>query len=246
MRLTPFFTVSLALHAGVLVYPVAFHGWKQEQPIAVAILPIELDGGGGSPDGGPAGEPKRTRHRPASKAAFADLVMAVTEEASESVPDSSAVEVAANINESNVALSTATAGADVRETAGGSGSTGRGPGGNGFGSVGNGSGSGTGHGTSQGAAGFTQARYSDTPKPIYPEIARRQGHEGRVLLRVLVDDQGRTKSVEINRSSGSDALDHAATQAIKLWRFYPARAGDKPVESWVGIPIDFRLTDSKN
>jgi len=90
------------------------------------------------------------------------------------------------------------------------------------------------------------ARYSDTPKPAYPESARREGREGRVLLRVLIDDQGETKAVEVSRSSGSDALDQAATSAIKRWRFHPARSGDQPIESWVSVPIEFRLTDAKN
>jgi TonB family protein len=69
----------------------------------------------------------------------------------------------------------------------------------------------------------SQARYLDTPKPSYPEIARRKGREGRVLLRVLVDDQGRTKTVEINSSSGNEALDRAAAEAVKRWHFQPAR-----------------------
>ena len=67
-----------------------------------------------------------------------------------------------------------------------------------------------------------------------------------MLLRVLIDDQGETKAVEVSRSSGSDALDHAASSAIKRWRFHPARSGDQPIESWVNVPIDFRLSETKN
>ena len=93
---------------------------------------------------------------------------------------------------------------------------------------------------------MTQARYRDTPRPDYPDSARREGHEGRVLLRVLVDDQGRSKRVEINSSSGNEALDRAAAEAIKRWRFHPARYGDKPVESWLRIPIEFRLADANS
>jgi protein TonB len=63
---------------------------------------------------------------------------------------------------------------------------------------------------------------------------------------VLVDEQGKSKSVEIDDSSGSEALDRAAAEAIKRWRFSPARYGNKSVESWVKIPIDFRLTDAQN
>ena len=65
-----------------------------------------------------------------------------------------------------------------------------------------------------------------------------------MLLRVLVDDQGFSKQVEVNRSSGSDTLDRAAAEAIKRWRFYPARYGDKPIESWLRVPIEFRLDDA--
>lgn len=113
-------------------------------------------------------------------------------------------------------------------------------------SSGNGSGFGNGYSSSGNGAVLIQARYSETPKPIYPENARNEGREGRVLLRVLVDDQGRSKRVEINNSSGSEALDRAAAEAIKRWRFVPARYGDKAVESWIRIPIDFSLADDKS
>ena len=104
---------------------------------------------------------------------------------------------------------------------------------------------GNGQGSSGNGAVLIQARYSETPKPVYPESARSEGREGQVILRVLVDDQGRSKHVEINRSSGSEALDRAAAEAIKRWRFIPARYGDKAVESWIRIPIEFRLADAK-
>jgi protein TonB len=164
---------------------------------------------------------------------------------SESVPASSPIEIAAKNNEINVALAAPNGIADGTSAGGGL-SSGHGTGGNGIGTFGTGSGSGNGTGAAQNGSLFTQARYSDTPKPVYPESARRENREGRVLLRVLIDDRGKPNSVEISRSSGSDALDQAATHAIKRWRFHPARAGDTPVESWVSIPIDFRLTDVKN
>jgi protein TonB len=62
------------------------------------------------------------------------------------------------------------------------------------------------------------------------------------LLRVLVDQEGKAKIVEISSSSGSETLDRAAAQTIKRWRFFPARFGGKPVEHWVRFPIDFRLS----
>jgi protein TonB len=126
------------------------------------------------------------------------------------------------------------------ENDGGAGSAGRG-------SSGTGSGSGVGGEGAGGAdAKFVQVSYAYSPKPEYPDKAREAGKEGRVILRVLVDAEGRSKSVELNRSSGSDALDRAATETIKRWRFSPARYGERPIESWVRIPIDFRLTDAND
>ncbi|HEX9662080.1 MAG TPA: energy transducer TonB, partial [Candidatus Binatia bacterium] len=92
---------------------------------------------------------------------------------------------------------------------------------------------------------LTQVGFRHTPPPDYPEAARKDGKEGRVLLRVLVDEEGKSKLVEINLSSGSYLLDQAAAEAIKRWRFSPARYGEAPTASWVKIPVDFRLKESK-
>lgn len=128
---------------------------------------------------------------------------------------------------------------------GATGTSGYGPNGAGAGS-GSGNGAGIGAGSPGRGIVLTQARYRDTPRPDYPERARRQGREGRVLLRVLVDAQGRSRKVEIHSSSGSDELDRAAAEAIKRWRFHPTRHGERPVESWLRVPIEFRLEDANH
>ncbi|HKY09772.1 MAG TPA: energy transducer TonB [Candidatus Binatia bacterium] len=142
------------------------------------------------------------------------------------------------------ALSAGALGGDPKRATTGQGGTGNGAG---VGTSGGGAdhGSGSGVESSGFAVALTQASYRETPRPAYPETARRDGREGRVLLRVLVDDQGKPKRVEINNSSGSDSLDSAAVEAIKRWRFHPARYGEKPIESWLRIPIEFRLADAK-
>lgn len=95
-------------------------------------------------------------------------------------------------------------------------------------------------------ATYVGASYRTTTKPDYPERARREGKEGRVLLQVLVDAEGRSKVVEVDTSSGSEVLDQAARDAIRRWRFSPARQGERAVESWVKIPIEFRLNEARN
>ncbi|HET7636018.1 MAG TPA: energy transducer TonB [Burkholderiales bacterium] len=85
------------------------------------------------------------------------------------------------------------------------------------------------------------ADYLRNPAPAYPVLARRLGHAGKVLLRVLVDGGGRPQKVEIKKSSGYQRLDQSALDAVRKWRFVPAREADHAVASWVTIPIIFKL-----
>ncbi len=110
---------------------------------------------------------------------------------------------------------------------------------------GSGSGNTDGRGAGSLVAQLTPVGFSHSPPPDYPASARADGKEGRVLLRVLVDEEGKSKIVEINDSSGSRVLDQAAAEAIKRWRFLPARYGGAAMASWVKIPVEFRLTDTK-
>jgi protein TonB len=85
------------------------------------------------------------------------------------------------------------------------------------------------------------AAYLRAPPPRYPASARRKGEEGTVVLKVLVTTEGAASSVELEQSSGSSALDAAARDAVKGWLFAPARRGAEPVETWVLVPVVFRL-----
>jgi protein TonB len=85
------------------------------------------------------------------------------------------------------------------------------------------------------------AAYLRNPAPRYPLAARRAGEQGTVTLRVLVSREGLPARVDVEKSSGSPHLDNAAHEAVKGWRFNPARRGTEVVEGWVLVPIVFRL-----
>lgn len=85
------------------------------------------------------------------------------------------------------------------------------------------------------------AAYLNNPHPAYPALSRRLREEGQVTLRVLVSPDGQPAQVELRTSSGSDRLDRAAREAVARWRFVPARRGDTAIESWVLVPIVFKL-----
>lgn len=86
-----------------------------------------------------------------------------------------------------------------------------------------------------------QAEYLDNPAPAYPGLARRLGEEGTVLLRVHVLRSGHAREIEILATSGSPRLDQAASDAVRQWRFLPARVGEERVDSWLRVPVVFRL-----
>ena len=85
------------------------------------------------------------------------------------------------------------------------------------------------------------AAYLNNPKPGYPAFARRMGMEGIVMLKVLVSRQGTALKIEVAHSSGYEILDKAAKEAVRNWRFVPARQGDSPVGEWVQVPMAFHL-----
>ncbi len=61
-----------------------------------------------------------------------------------------------------------------------------------------------------------------TPKPTYPEIARRWGHEGVVVVRIYIDAEGSVEDAVLLSSSGHQELDNAALEIIrKRWNFQP-------------------------
>jgi protein TonB len=69
------------------------------------------------------------------------------------------------------------------------------------------------------------------------------GEEGRVVLRVQVDVAGAATSVVVHTSSGSERLDQAAYDAVRRWKFIPAKRGDEAVAASVLVPIVFSLKE---
>lgn len=76
----------------------------------------------------------------------------------------------------------------------------------------------------------------------FPAPALRQHLQGTVVLRVLVDEQGKPLSVEIEHSSGHALLDRSArAQVLASWRFQPAVVNGQHVRAWARVPVSFEL-----
>jgi len=84
-----------------------------------------------------------------------------------------------------------------------------------------------------------QKRIIYSPKPYYPEVARRAGLQGRVQLQVRVK---KNETVEVEKViEGEPTLADAAIAAVKQWRAKPAALNSKQVEVVSIVTFDFQL-----
>lgn len=74
----------------------------------------------------------------------------------------------------------------------------------------------------------------------YPELARRTGIEGTIVVRVLIDRQGRAIKTMID-ASDNIALESAASDAVLATTFTPALQNKVPTAVWMQVPVVFRL-----
>ena len=87
--------------------------------------------------------------------------------------------------------------------------------------------------------------YHLIPKPAYPSRSRDLGEEGRVIIAVLVSEDGSVLEAYISESSGYALLDGSALATVtERWRFKPGKIGGKAVASWVRVPIKFSIKGS--
>ena len=71
----------------------------------------------------------------------------------------------------------------------------------------------------------------ERPAPTYPALSRRLGEEGRVVVRVELDAQGRVENARVATGSGVARLDAAALAAVRTWRCNPARRDGQAVRA---------------
>ena len=92
---------------------------------------------------------------------------------------------------------------------------------------------------------FSKATYKlgskKNPHPPYPMIARKEGWQGKLILNVFVNKNGKVKNVELLKSSGYKILDNVSLQTVKKWSFKPAQLGKRYVEDNIKIPLRFVL-----
>jgi len=80
----------------------------------------------------------------------------------------------------------------------------------------------------------------DTPRPAYPPELACAGIGGTVVLSLTVGTEGRPIQVKLVRSSGQQALDAAAQEGVRSWKFNPATRNGQPVPQTIQVPVNYK------
>jgi protein TonB len=86
-----------------------------------------------------------------------------------------------------------------------------------------------------------EPKFINQIRPVYPEIARKAGMEGRVVLKVLIDKDGKPVKATIMKNPGTDVFDEAAIASVMQSSYSPGIQNGRPVKVWMVIPIAFKL-----
>jgi TonB family protein len=106
--------------------------------------------------------------------------------------------------------------------------------------VGPGSGGGTGGGIYRPGSGIEPPKLLQEIKPVYTEDARLRRLEGEVVMEIVVRRDGSVGDLRIIRGLGG-GLNERAVQAVRQWRFSPARRLASPVDVIVEVSVEFKL-----
>ncbi|HYW37989.1 MAG TPA: energy transducer TonB [Terriglobales bacterium] len=103
-----------------------------------------------------------------------------------------------------------------------------------------GRGGGTGGGVFRVGGGVSAPKEIYAPEPEYSEEARKVKHMGTVVLQLVVGSDGNPRDIRVVRTLGL-GLDEKAIEAVRRWRFEPAKKDGKPVAALVSVEVDFHL-----
>lgn len=74
----------------------------------------------------------------------------------------------------------------------------------------------------------------------YPEMARKAGIEGRVIVQFIVSENGKVENPRVIRGIGG-GCDEEALRAVSAAKFNPGKQRGKPVRVQYSLPVVFRL-----
>ena len=89
-------------------------------------------------------------------------------------------------------------------------------------------------------AGVVEPALISNPRVIYPPIARQQRVEGKVVVLVLVDENGRAVETRLQQGLSQPAINDAVMTAVRGAKFRPATKNGTPVKMWRPLIVDVK------
>ena len=83
-------------------------------------------------------------------------------------------------------------------------------------------------------------RIVSRPPLEYPASALKAGIKGYVIINLLIDKDGSVELAKVLEADPGDTFDNAALNAVRSWRFSPAKYKGKPVKIWAKQKIRFQ------
>lgn len=78
--------------------------------------------------------------------------------------------------------------------------------------------------------------------PKYPTDMRREGTSGIVTIKCTIDEKGNVTEPIVEKAT-NEAFVQPALEALRKWKFKPAKKGGQPIALRVSIPIQFSMND---
>jgi len=84
----------------------------------------------------------------------------------------------------------------------------------------------------------------ESTRPEFPVSAKRMGiKEGKIVLKFVVDKNGKAKNIEVESSTHDEIFEESAVKALKKWRFAPGEKNGEKVSTLVYLPVRYVYKD---
>lgn len=81
--------------------------------------------------------------------------------------------------------------------------------------------------------------------PVYTELARKAGVTGTVIIEAIIDEEGNVTNAQVLKGLPM-GLDQASLDAVRTWKFKPARFEGRPVKVYYTLTVNFQIERSAN
>jgi protein TonB len=88
---------------------------------------------------------------------------------------------------------------------------------------------------------YAAAEATYSPSPVIPDDLRYDAVDKTTMVEFVVDTSGTPTDIKVARSCGIEALDKAAVESVKQWKFKPATRDGEPFARTIRLNVEFKV-----